>query len=143
MALYLALVLAGEFATVSDSIHSKRAAYAIIWGTTLGLTLAHVFAFNLAARLFERGRLGAEARSTIAYQVLVAIAVAIVLSLPLLVASLSTGLNFDRYLIAAGVGLTAFLVARGEEHSHVRAAAFAVAMLSLAVGVVLIKALVS
>ncbi len=30
---------------------------AVIWGIGVGLALAHVFAFNLAARLFAGGRM--------------------------------------------------------------------------------------
>jgi len=143
MALYLSLVLAGEFAAVADSIDTKQNALAMIWGTTLGLTAAHIFAFNLAARLFEGGRFSDETRVSITYQVALAVAVATLLSFPLLIAPVSTALDVSTYLVAATVGVTAFAVARAGDRSHAHSAGFAVAMLGLAVLVVLAKALFS
>jgi hypothetical protein len=143
MGLYLCLVLAAEFAFVEEAFESKESVLAVIWGTTLGLTVAHIFAFNLSARIFEGGRLSAETRMSIVYQVVVAIGVAALLSLPLLLANTSTALNFGGYVIAGVIGLIGFTVARLEGGSPVKSAAFAVVMVAAAVLVVLLKSALS
>ena len=54
MALYVSIILLGAMVTVGSS-HTNRELLSLIWGTTIGLTLAHFFAFRIASRL-HRGR---------------------------------------------------------------------------------------
>ena len=143
MGLYLCLVLAGEFVLIEEGVDTEVAAVATIWGTTVGLTLAHIFAFSLAARLLEGGRLERDTRASILYQVGMAVAVASVLSVPFLFTSRSTALEICSYMVAGAIGLTAFAVARAGAKSPLRAAGFAFSMLALAVVVVLVKAALS
>jgi hypothetical protein len=48
MALYVSLVLAAEFLTLESHLDSASLAISAIWGTAIGLTLAHIFAFELS-----------------------------------------------------------------------------------------------
>jgi ribosomal protein S12 len=51
MALYVVVVLAAEFVAVEEHAVDEPSTVAVIGGSALGVALAHLFAFNLAARL--------------------------------------------------------------------------------------------
>ena len=65
MALYVGVVLAAEFVAVEEHAVDELSTVAVIWGTAVGVALAHVFAFNLAARLFAGGRLARGTRRAV------------------------------------------------------------------------------
>src|SRR5262245_49555690 len=48
MALYVSIVLGAEFVAVVDLAEEEPSTIGAIWGTAIGVALAHVFAFNLA-----------------------------------------------------------------------------------------------
>ena len=50
MALYVSIILLGALVTVGSGT-ANRELLSIIWGTTIGLALAHFFAFRIASRL--------------------------------------------------------------------------------------------
>ncbi|HEY7466111.1 MAG TPA: hypothetical protein VIB47_05405 [Dehalococcoidia bacterium] len=143
MALYVSLVLAAEFVSIEGHLESKSFAISVIWGTALGLTLAHVFAFNLSGMLFSRGTLGTEARAAMLYQVAATAGVAAVLSFPFLLLRLSEALDVDKYLVAGFIGITGWGVARTAGRSGVHALTIGLIMLALAIAVVLAKAALS
>ena len=83
MALYVCIVLGAEFVAVADQADEEASTVGAIWGTAVGVALAHVFAFNPAARLFAGGGRSGTRRAAWA-QLGAAAAVAAILSLPFL-----------------------------------------------------------
>ena len=55
MALYVAICLLAALAAVSESTAEDHV-FEIVWGTTIGLALAHWLAFSVSARLVAAGR---------------------------------------------------------------------------------------
>ncbi len=121
MALYVCIVLIAEFVALGQEIESERAAVAVIWGTTVGLALAHVFAFNLAARLLAAGAVGGESRRAAWAQLASAFAVAALVTIPFTVLSLDAGLDVAAFLATGIVGLTAYLASRNAGAGRSRA----------------------
>jgi hypothetical protein len=140
MTLYVCVVLVAEFVTVGQELESERAAVGVIWGTTVGLALAHVFAFNLAARLLVPEAGDQQTRAAAWAQLGAAAVVAAVVSLPLLVWSLETALDVGASLAAALVGLTAYLAARNAGAGRFRAIVEGAVVLAIAAALVGVKA---
>jgi hypothetical protein len=82
MGLYLAIVTLAEASALDSSGVGAGATVAAIWGTAIGLALAHVFAFDLSARIFARGRPHRSTRLSATAQVIAAAAVAALATLP-------------------------------------------------------------
>ena len=132
MALYACLVLSAEFVAFGHAGTTRADALALVWGSVIGLTLAHIFAFDVAARLFASGRLGPTQRIAVVLQLVAAISVATVASIPFLVFPVATAAEVAAFAVAALVGLAGYLVFRAAGVQRLRslvygAAAFAVA----------------
>ena len=56
MALYVAICLMAAFIAIPDSAIEDTNEMALIWGITLGLALAHWFAFRVSARMVGLAR---------------------------------------------------------------------------------------
>lgn len=112
---------------------------ALIWGTTIGLALAHLFAFRLAARLVGGGSLGAHQGRLALAQLIGAGAVAIIATLPVLLFSGPTEADIARFFVAGLIGVAAYQVGRGGGASLVKSALFAAGTLLVAMTVVVIK----
>ena len=143
MALYVCLVLAAEFVAVGDHADSEGIVLATIWATTIGLALAHVFAFDLAGRLFSGGRRRSEAASAALVPLGAAIAVAAAVSIPFLFLPLDRALDVAAFATAALVGVTAYAVARAGGVRHHRAIGHGAVARVLAVIIVGVKALLA
>jgi hypothetical protein len=139
MALYVCIVLAAEFVAVADRAADESWAIGAIWGTAVGVALAHVFAFNLAARLFA-GRLVSHEVTRAAWAQLGAAAtVAAVLSLPFLLLPLGPALDTSGYLLAGLIGVTAYVASREAGAGRVRSLVDGLVVLAIAVVVVSVK----
>jgi len=139
MALYVCIVLGAEFVAVADRAADLPSTLGAIWGTAIGVALAHVFAFNLAARLFAGRLVGHEVTRAAWAQLGAAAAVAAVLSLPLLVLPLGPALDTSGYLLAALIGVTAYIASREAGASRARSLVDGVAALAVALGIVSLK----
>src|SRR3954449_3567473 len=53
MALYVSICLLAALASLKDTALTHGLVFELVWGTTLGLAAAHLFAFLLAGRLIE------------------------------------------------------------------------------------------
>jgi hypothetical protein len=137
------VVLTAELVGLDAEIDSARYGISVIWGTTVGLTLAHVFAFDVAARLFSDGRVDRDTRVAIALQVAAGAATAAVLTVPFLLLEPETALDVASYMIAGFVGLTGYGVARSAGRSPLGAVVFGVGTLLVAAAVVTVKVVVS
>jgi predicted membrane protein len=67
MALYVAVCLLAALTAVAEEASDGHVrAFGIIWGTTIGLALAHAFAFRVSARIVAQGRIRRLSAVTIA-----------------------------------------------------------------------------
>ena len=139
MALYVAICLIAALTALENVTAIPGQILGLVWGTTVGLALAHVFAFRIAGRLVHEGQLPRADRLISAFQLVGAAAVAVVVSVPVLLASIDNELNWARYTCAAIIGAAGYLVARGAEHGRVRAILFGIAVLALAIAIAALK----
>lgn len=140
MGLYLAIVILGEAAALDSAGVGAGKTTAAIWGTAIGLTLAHVFAFDLSARVFSRGRPHRSTRLSTAAQVVAAVTVAALATLPFLVFSRDVAFTISGLAMAGLIGLTGFAAARAGGHGHGRALVVAIVTLALGALIVAVKA---
>ena len=138
MALYVSIVLLASLTLLRESEHASQSdILTIIWGTTVGLALAHFLAFRLASRLVA-GRVRKTDSQIALVQVAAALAVALAVTLPVLLLPTTSELDVGRLLLAGALGVAAYLGFRGGGHSHGRA--IAVGLLALVVGMAIAAA---
>jgi len=111
----------------------------LVWGTTVGLAVAHVFAFRIAGRLVHDGVLPRADRIVSVVQLVGAAAVAVIVSVPVLLAPTVNEITWARYTCAAFIGVAGYLVARGAERGRVRSVLFGLAVLVAAVAIAGLK----
>jgi hypothetical protein len=143
MVLYVCLVLAAEFVAGGDDVESERFAVEVIWGTAVGLALAHVFAFNLATKLLIGGRLSHEVRTAAWAQLGAAATVAFAVTIPFVLFTLGRALRVDAFLVSALIGFAAYGASRGSGASRTRSVVYGTIVLAIAVAVVSIKVALS
>jgi hypothetical protein len=141
MGLYITISL---LAVLSTKPHGggTAAVLTLIWGTTLGLILAHWLAFQLTARLFSGSRLPSHDRITMVGQAVAALGVACLASVPLLLHA-SAGPALSRGVLAGLIGLFAFGAARHHGGSHGRATVYALIVVAIALAVAIGKYLLT
>jgi hypothetical protein len=139
MALYVAICLIAALTALENVSAVPGHILGLVWGTTVGLALAHVFAFRVAGRLVHDGELPKADRITSVVQLAAAAAVALVVSIPTLLASTENELDWARYTCAGIIGAVGYLVARGAEHGRVRAVLFGFGVLVIAVIIAVLK----
>lgn len=141
MALYLAIVIFAELVAIPEGHRPDIIeSVVLIWGTTVGLTLAHLFAFELSAAFVASGRPGLAAHHLALAQIAAAGAVAAVATLPVFVLSEEPGYEFAQGLLALLIGGTAFATARHGGASLTRSAAYTALLLVLASAIIALKA---
>jgi hypothetical protein len=143
MALYVCVVLAAEFVAVSDHAEDEGLVIGVIWGTTMGLAVAHVFAFVLTARLFAEGRLDPAGRSATWMQLVAAGAVALAATIPFLLFALERALNVAAFVVAGLIGAAAYLAPRRAGARRGKSIGYGLAVLAVAVLVVWLKVALS
>ena len=133
MGLYITISL---LAVLSSTPHdgATNAALPLVWGTTLGLVMAHWFAFRLTARLFAGEQLSGHDRRTMVGQAFAGVAVAGLASIPLLLHH-NAGPALTRGMLAGLIGVFAFGTARHHGGSHAHAVVYALAVLAIALAV--------
>jgi hypothetical protein len=82
MALYVAICLIAALTALETVRAVPGDILGLIWGTTVGLALAHLFAFRIAGRLVHYGELPKADRIVSMVQMASAAAVAVVVSVP-------------------------------------------------------------
>ncbi len=147
MVLYVAVIEIGELAALPESHGSDgrvigpagAALLAIVWGTAIGLALAHWFAFQLAAPAFRGDRPTRLDWQIGLAQLASAALVAMVSSLPVLLLSDLRAQEIIGFIPAVLIGLVGYLVARRFGLSALPALFFAITMLALGVLIALVK----
>ncbi|WGL52446.1 hypothetical protein P5P86_01145 [Nocardioides sp. BP30] len=138
MALYVAIcLLAAMLAVPEDSEHAH--ALGIVWGISIGLVLAHLFAFRLATRLVNLGAFDAEDARLAAAQLAGGIAAAVLASVPVILLPADSEITWAELLLAALIAAAGYAVARRAAAHPLTAIAYGLVMLALAVGVALLK----
>jgi hypothetical protein len=110
-----------------------------VWGTTVGLAVAHVFAFRIAGRLVHDGDLPRDDRIISVVQLAAAAAVAVLVSIPVMLVPTVNELTWASYTCAAIIGVAGYLVARGAERGRIRSVLFGLGVLLAAFAVAAIK----
>ena len=143
MALYVAICLMAALIAIPESAETHTTVWELIWGVTLGLALAHWFAFRVSARMVGAGTIRASDLDLAAAQLLGAAGVAVSVSLGVLLLPDSVELEGAEFLLAALISLIGFTVARGAGASLVRALVYALFVLACAVTIALLKNLLA
>ena len=120
MALYVAVVLDAALLTLDP--HGITILQ-LVWGTCLGLVLAHLFAFALAARLAGGGQRDQEDRELALAQLTGAVTIAALATVPLLLLGEPNELLGVELVLSACIGVAAYVEGTGVgpyEGAHVR-----------------------
>ncbi|HEX6424082.1 MAG TPA: hypothetical protein VFZ79_11420 [Acidimicrobiales bacterium] len=144
MALYVAICLLGVLTAVGERADAGHAdVFAIVWGTTLGLALAHWFAFRVSARLVADGTFGRHDARSAAAQLGGALAVAVLATVPIAALPATAELDVVRLLLAGFIAGVGFAVARAGGAGTARSAVYAATILVLAVTIAVVKNVLS
>lgn len=139
MSLYVAICLLAALTAVSDEVLDHDDIVGIIWGSTLGLALAHWFAFQISARLAGSGTMSRHDAESALAQLAGAAAVAVLVTVPVLLVERSAAFGVARFVLAAFVGSLGYVVARSSGASRQRSSLYGGTVLVLAAVVVLVK----
>ncbi|MFT4468747.1 hypothetical protein ACMX2H_02460 [Arthrobacter sulfonylureivorans] len=142
-ALYVAICLLAALIALPNAAADRLPLLGVVWGVTIGLALAHWFAFRVSARLFGAGKIRQHDLEFGAVQLAGAAAVAVLGSIPALL--------LPQFLAARGVALTlaaliaavGFFVARGGGATRFRSTCYAGIILVIALGVAELKNLLA
>jgi hypothetical protein len=138
MALYVAVCLLA--ALIAAPEHGAEGhAISIIWGVTVGLALAHWFAFRVSARLVSSGHVGADDVELAAAQLAGAAVVAVVATVAIVLVPDSAEIATVEFLLAVLIGAVGFVSARSSGATRTRALLYAVVVLAFAAGIAVLK----
>jgi hypothetical protein len=137
MALYVAICLLAALVALPDDAHVHL--LGVIWGITVGLAIAHWFAFRVATRLVGAGQVGLVDVELAGAQLTGAVAVAVLASIPVVVFSASLELEVAELFLAAFIGVVGFVAMRGGGANRTTALLYATVVLVAAAVVVELK----
>ena len=138
-ALYVAICLLAALTALPETGRAHAHVIRIIWGVTIGLALAHWFAFRVSARLVAAGDVRPEDVQSAGAQLIGAAGVALLASIPVFLFSESAELALVELSLAAFIGLVGYAVARGSGATRARALAYALSVLLFAVLIAALK----
>jgi hypothetical protein len=138
MALYVAICLLAALAAVSEST-AENHVFEIVWGTTVGLALAHWFAFRVSARLVAAGAIRRHDALAALAQLLGAVAVALLATVPALILPASVELEVVAVVLACFIAVVGYLVSRSSGASRMRSVIYGGLLLLVAGIVVVVK----
>ena len=139
MALYVAVCLLAALIALSPRDIEHARALELLWGTTVGLALAHLFAFSVASRLVTGGSFHRRDSLIAVSQLAGAAGVAVIASLPIVVLPASSEFDVARIDVAAMIGAVGYLTAREGGAGRMRSAVGAVVVLVVAASIALVK----
>lgn len=149
MALYMSIVLLAEMValpedySVTPSSTGHPPIWLIIWGTTIGLAMAHWFAYNLAAVEFRGRRTFRHDLESATSQVAAAAVVAVSATIPAILANDTIRVDAAAFGPALIVGVAGFLAAREAGRSLTASVVAGGAVLALGLLVATIKAILA
>jgi hypothetical protein len=148
MMLYVSIVLVAELAVLpagrdhaSEPVHGPVGweLVAIIWGTTIGLALAHYFAFQVATQGVGRARLRGQDLEEALGEVGGAAFIAALATIPVVVFPTDIEQEMVLIVLAFTVGVVGFLVERAGGRSRLTAFAFGAATLLVGLAIAVVK----
>jgi hypothetical protein len=143
-ALYVSVCLLAALSAVAERADAGHAdVLKITWGTTVGLAVAHWFAFRVSARLVAAGALGRLGVETAAAQLVGALAVAVLVSVPVVLLPATAELDVARVILAGFVAAIGYAVARNSGAGTRRSAIYATCLLVTAIAIALLKNVLS
>jgi hypothetical protein len=146
MVLYLSAVLLAALATLPADYGAMReeaggpSVLTIVWGTTVGLALAHWFAFRVATSALAGGRPSRHDISLGAAQLLGAALIAAVSTIVIVLVPAGVDVAAARFVPAAFIGVAGYGLARGGGHSAMRSTLVGALVLAAGLGVAGVKA---
>ena len=144
MALYVSVCLLAALSAMAERADAAHAdVFKVVWGTTIGLALAHWFAFRLSARLVAAGRIDRHDAGTALAQLGGALAVAVLATVPVVILPASAELDVVRAILAGFVAAVGYAVARHSGAGTARSAAYAGSVLVVAASIALVKNVLS
>lgn len=145
MALYVAVCLLAALAVADEAeVGHRPAILAVVWGTTLGLALAHWFAFRLSARLVSSGSIRRTDAEIALAQLAGSVAVALIATIPVvLFDGADSQLDATSWVVVGVIAVIGFLVARESGASTVRSLVYATSVVAVATAVVIVKNVLS
>ena len=152
MVLYLSIVLLAELAALPTGHDGAGGAVhgpvgwelvAILWGTTIGLALAHWFAFRLATQGIRQGPLAGWDRLQVLSELAGAAFVAAMASMPVLLFSDELEQQVVPFVLALIIGGVCYLVERASQRSRATSLVFGVFALVLGLAVATLKSVLS
>ena len=139
MGLYLAICLLGALIALPTNQEDEAEVIAIIWGVTIGLALAHWFAFRVSATLVSGGRVHRHDLNAASAQLAGAAIVAVLASIPVLIMPKSAELESAELTLSAFIGLVGYTVARSGGAGRVRSVVYAAIVLVAAVAIAIVR----
>ena len=139
MALYVSICLLAELSAIDDDALHRGMVFVLVWGTTIGLALAHLVAFLIAGRFADGKRMGPQTRAIAFAQLGGAASVAVTVSAVLVLVPTSVELVAARYDLAVVIGVIGYLVARHAAVRPLRALLFALTVVIVGLGVAALK----
>ena len=122
MALYVAIAMLAALAVVDPTRFDQGEVIGLLWGTALGLAVAHYVAFRLASRLARGRPLTTRDAEIAGLQVAGALTVPAVCTLTVLLAGDHSAVDVAIWTVGIGLGLVGFLAGRANGANLVRSA---------------------
>lgn len=154
MVLYLSIVLLATFAALptgsgdggegheSSGVHGLGLV-GLIWGTTIGLALAHWFAFRLTARAFGGGSVSEKDLRVGLAQMAGAVLVAVLCTIPVLVFGHTDEIRLTTFMPALIVGVAGYFVARTAGRAKIQSLILGAIVMVLGLTVAAVKNLLT
>jgi len=136
MAFYVAICLVAALTVVGDDSVNV---IGIVWGTAIGLAMAHWFAFRLSTKLVTSNSFGKSDAELGLAQLAGAASIAVLATVPILLFPADTELEATRIVLSLTIGLAGYVVARSGGASRIRSLIYGIAVLAMALAIAVIK----
>jgi len=147
IALYVSIVLLAELLALPENFgepdHHGPSLVGIIWGTTIGLAVAHWFAFQVAAAWFSGGKIVHEDLRRARAQLLGAGLVALATTIPILFVGDAVRVEVAAVVPSLVLGLSGFRMARSSHRTILWSLVVSVCVLAAGIGVAILKATIT
>jgi hypothetical protein len=138
MALYVSVVLLATLVALDDSADPTEL-LGLIWGTTIGLALAHYFAFRMSSRLVRGTTLHRRDLDVASAQLGGAALVAAICTVPVILFPAESEYDVVRLLLALLLGIAGYAAGRSGGASVARSLVSGLTTLVLGIAVALVK----
>ena len=139
MMLYVSVVLLAELVALPKEVIGWELV-AIVWGTAIGLVVAHTFAFQVATHGMSGGWLRGDDRDEVLLELTGVAVVAAIASIPVMLFGDSVQHTGVSLTISATIAAIAYFVERLNDHSRTASLAFSALALLMAMLVAAVKA---